>query len=111
MGDKVNGTKIEFIDVRRAYFHAEAIRDVYVEAAPERAKVGMWGRLNKALYGTRDAAQNWAYSYMSFMKPIGFVTGKSSPCVFWHADEEIRVVVHGDVSASNHTSRSPSCAT
>ena len=88
--------KIDFIDVKRAYFHANAIRDVYVELSPERAQPGMCGRLNKALYGTRDAAQNWAYSYMEFMKSIGFKTGRSSSCVFWHPEHELRVVVHGD---------------
>ena len=87
--------KLDFIDVRRAYFHAQAIRNVYVDLSPERAVPGMCGRLNKALYGTRDAAQNWAYSYMEFMKSIGFKTGKSSSCVFWH-EHELRVVVHGD---------------
>ena len=56
-GDKLNGMKIDFIYVRRAYFYANAVRDVYVELGPERATPGMCGRLNKALYGTRDAAQ------------------------------------------------------
>ena len=80
-GDKANGMKLDFIDVSRAYFHAKAVRCVYLELSAERAMPGMCGRLNKALYGTRDAAQNWAFSYMEFMKDIGFTTGKSSTCV------------------------------
>ena len=54
--------KLDFIDVRRALFHAKAIRDVYVELAPERGKAGVCGKLKKAIYGIRDAAQNRAYS-------------------------------------------------
>ena len=30
-GDRLKGMKIDFIDVRRAYFHAKARREVYVK--------------------------------------------------------------------------------
>ena len=30
------------------------------------------------------------------MMEWGFVQGVSSPCVFWHPEREVRVVVHGD---------------
>ena len=50
----------------------------------------------KALYGTRDAAQNWEYEYSAFMIGVGFSRGRSSPCVFRHASRDLRVVVHGD---------------
>ena len=50
--------KIDFIDVRRAYFHAKARREVYVSLPPEDWEEGKCGRLQKAMYGTRDAAQN-----------------------------------------------------
>ena len=56
-GGKNKGHKIDFIDVRRAYFHAKARRLVYVNLPNEDAEPGMCGRLCKALYGTRDAAQ------------------------------------------------------
>ena len=48
--------KLDFIDVRRAYFHADAIRDIYIELPPEFAEEGMCGKLMKSMYGTRDAA-------------------------------------------------------
>ena len=49
---------MDSIDVRRAYFHARARRDVFVELPEEDAEPGMCGKLLKSLYGTRDAAQN-----------------------------------------------------
>ena len=49
--------KMEFIDVRRAYFHAKAIREMFVELPEEDMQEGMCGKLNKSMYGTRDAAQ------------------------------------------------------
>ena len=95
-GDKKNGMKLDFIDIRRAFFHARAKRPVYVELPEEEHVPGMCGRLNKAMYGTRDAAQNWEHAYAEYMEEIGFRRGIASSCVFWHEERELRVVVHGD---------------
>ena len=96
-GVRHRGHKLEFIDVRRAYFHAKARRDVYVQQLPpEDAEEGMCGKLNKALYGTRDVAQNWEHEYIEFLEQLGFRRGISTPCIFWHQGRDIRVVVHGD---------------
>ena len=88
--------KIMFIDVKRAYFHAKARRPVYIQLPPERARPGMCGRLNVSLYGTRDAAQNWEHEYREFLTALGATPGFASPCAFYHAGKEIRIVVHGD---------------
>ena len=53
-----------------------ATRRVYVELPPEEMAEGMCGRLLKAMYGTRDAAQNWEYAYAEFMEDIGFKGAK-----------------------------------
>ena len=88
--------KIDFIDISRAYFQADAIREVYVQFPDEDWEEGMCGRLLKSIYGTCDAAQRWGAAYCEFMKSVGFQQGKASPCVFWHKEKEIRRVVHGD---------------
>ena len=67
-----------------------------MELPPEDAEPGMCGKLLQSLYGTRDAAQNWERAYGEFMEEIGFHRGKASPCIFRHADRDLRVVVHGD---------------
>ena len=46
-GSKEKGHKIDFIDVRRAYFHAPARRLVYVKLPPEDEQQGMCGKLIK----------------------------------------------------------------
>ena len=38
---RTRGMKLEFIDVRRAYYHAPAIREVYVSLPPEDAEEGI----------------------------------------------------------------------
>ncbi len=95
-GNRGGGDKIDFIDVRRAYFQAKARRDVYVELPEEDWEEGMCGKLVKSMYGTRDAAQNWEEEYTGFMEEIGFVKGLGSPCVFYHDDRKLRAVIHGD---------------
>ena len=95
-GGKDKGMKLDFIDVRRAYFHARARREVYVKLPAEDSEEGMCGKLNKAMYGTRDAAQNWEYAYIEWLESIAFRRGRASPCVFYHEDKGIRLVVHGD---------------
>ena len=58
-GHKKSGMKLDFIDIRRAYYHAPARREVYVKLPPGDEEEGMCGLLIKSLPGTRDAAQNW----------------------------------------------------
>ena len=48
--------KLDFIDIKRAYFYAPAKRDVYVKLPMEDATEGYCGKLNKSMYGTRDAS-------------------------------------------------------
>lgn len=47
-----------FIDIERAYFHAEALREIHVELLNEDKEEGMCGKLLNSMYGTRDAAHN-----------------------------------------------------
>ena len=56
----------------------------------------MVGQLNLSLYGTRDAARNWAGSVAKTLENIGFLSGKASPCNFHHPHREISLTVHGD---------------
>jgi hypothetical protein len=90
------GMKLEFIDVKRAYFHAPAKRDVYVRLPNEDAEKGKCGKLLKSMYGTRDAAQNWEEAYTSVMSKSGFQRGIASPCLFYHRQLNLRAVIHGD---------------
>jgi len=88
--------KIDFIDIKRAYFYAPAKRDVYIKLPKEDAEEGMCGKLLKSMYGTRDAILNWEEEYVRFMVSVGFVRGLSSPCLFYHPGKDIRAVVYGD---------------
>ena len=91
--------RIMAVDVKRAYFYAKVTRPVYIEIPIEDFEPGDEGRvakLNLSLYGTRDAAQNWAREYTTFLKECGFEVGVASPCNFRHEYWGIALTVHGD---------------
>ena len=46
----------------------------------------MRGELQKAMYGTRDAAHNLEYEYVGLMVSLGLRRGNVTPCVFYHED-------------------------
>ena len=88
--------KLLLIDVRKAYLHAVAEREVYVQLPKEMNLQGKCGRLNRCLYGTRDAALQWEALYSKELISMGFMKGKASPCCFHHSEWDVRCVVHGD---------------
>ena len=82
-----HGEVVMVNDISRAFFHARAKREVYVQLPKEDQKEGeegLRGRLKYSMYGTRDAAQNWQEEYSSQLVQIGFQQGKVSPCTFYH---------------------------
>ena len=40
--------------------------------------------------------QDGGVEFDEFMEDAGLRRGKASPCVFWHKEKGVRVVVHGD---------------
>ena len=80
-GMGIKDVKLVFYNVRRAYFHAEARREVFVKLAEEDQAEGMCGKLIKAMYSTRDAAQDWERKCNEVLIQMGFACGVSKPCV------------------------------
>ena len=88
---------ISFVDVKRAHFCADATRELYVELPPESGHSSEYvGRLKKSMYGCRDAGMNWELTIAKVMTRLGFIQGKSSPCLYHHPSKNLKCVVHGD---------------
>ena len=83
--------KTSCVDIKKAYINGRPKRLMYVRLPPE-----LWlpkdtvGKLERCMYGTRDAGAIWESCY------VGFVQGSASPCCFWHPEWHVSVVVHGD---------------
>ena len=91
--------RIGICDVSRAYFYVPCQRTIFIEIPDEDWEVGdehRGGRLKLSLYGTRDAAQNWAAAYTKYLLSPGFEQGRASRCNFQHKGRDIRLTVHGD---------------
>ena len=88
--------KVMFIDIGKAHLYGPMESDEYVELPPERAEPGKCAKLLYTLYGMRMAARNWEKEYSRFLKELGFLPGRASSVTFYHAEREVRIVVHGD---------------
>lgn len=89
--------KVMFIDIRRAHWCAKIFRLVYVRL-PDEAGLpeGTCGRLNKAMYGCRDAAACWELEITDFFTCNGFAPGLGSPVLFVNTTRDVKVSIHGD---------------
>ena len=98
-------------DVRRAYFHAKARREVFVEIPSEDMEPGdelNCARLLASMYGTRDAARNWGEELQRAFGQMGARVGKASGSVYRIVRPNgnvIRTAIHGDdiVSSGNRS--------
>lgn len=88
--------KVMFIDIRRAHWTAAIQRKVFVRLPQEVCDPSLCGRLNKAMYGCRDAAQCWEMEITDFFTTYGFTPGIGSPVLFTNLVRDIRVSIHGD---------------
>ena len=49
-----------------------------------------------SMYGTRDAATNWAAEYTATLIQDGYRRGSSNTCLFYHPISGVSIMVHGD---------------
>ena len=89
--------KLSFVDIRKAYFNGKPKRSLYVRLPPELGlPKDVVAKLERCMYGTRDAGAIWETCYVDCLVGMGFVQGVGSPCCFCHPKWEVSVVVHGD---------------
>eukprot|EP00973_Karenia_brevis_P087521 12136155-Karenia_brevis.AAC.1 len=84
--------KIMVNDVSRAYFNAKSDTPTFVKLCEEDTEKGdehMCGELRVSMYGTRKAAQNWQKCVSEALGKLGFQSGRSSPCMYWHPHRDI----------------------
>ena len=87
------------IDVKKAFLYGNINRTVFVELPEEdpMSKSGLHvGQLQKAMYGTRDAPAVWQEELENTLMQLGFTSCLSTPCLYYNADLDIRIVAHVD---------------
>ena len=72
------------IDVKGAFLYGRTKRRVYIwlPEEDERSSEGFMGRLEKAMYGTRDAPQVWQEEVRNTMEGLGFIECVTQPGIY-----------------------------
>ena len=87
------------IDVKKAFLYGVIHRNVYIELPdedPESQKGALVGKLDKAMYGTRDAPAMWQEELERTLTANGFVASVATPCVYLHPELGVSAVAHVD---------------
>jgi hypothetical protein len=77
------------LDVVAAFLYAEINEELYI-SLPEEFKefdstgTELFGRLQKALYGTKQATYEWRSKFDKFLTSHGFITSTGDPGVYLH---------------------------
>ena len=77
--------EIAIFDISRAHVMAPARRELYIDIPQEdkgpedENKVG---RLNRSMYGFRDASSNWMDDWQALLAQDGFDIGVANPALF-----------------------------
>ena len=84
------------LDVKRAFLYGKARRDIYIKLPPEDPKygTGVVGKLERSLYGTRDAPQIWQDELKGTMEQLGYTSCVSQPVVFIHPSTGVKAIAH-----------------
>ncbi|CAK9027043.1 Reverse transcriptase Ty1/copia-type domain-containing protein, partial [Durusdinium trenchii] len=86
-------------DISRAHFMPKVLRELYVEIPEEDKKPeegDIVGRLNRGMYGFRDASHAWMLDWQELLRGGGYRVGAANPALFYNAEECSRGAVHGD---------------
>ena len=97
-----------FYEISRAHFHNLARRTVVIKVPREddECKNG-YAVLDKAMYGTKDAAQCFDVASENAMTAMEFTTGTFSLCLDHSSASDTSVFRHGDgCQAREHNKRS-----
>ena len=81
-------------DVRQAYLHADLTEDIYMRIPPGLPRFDANGnelvlKLNKSLYGLKQAGREWNKLLVSFLKSFGFVQSVIDVCLFMYSAGEL----------------------
>ena len=87
-------------DVSAAFLHAQVPPDSWIVVRPpeghETSTPGALWRLNRMLYGLRDAPVAWQNHLSDLLIAGGYRRGTFEPSLFWHPECQVYVLVHVD---------------
>ena len=87
---------IAFFDISRAHFHSPVRRKVAIRMQGDPSCPSGIAMLNRAMYGTKDAAQCFDSYCERTMEKLDYNIGVFNPCLYKNPVKDISVLRHGD---------------
>jgi hypothetical protein len=90
------GLRVEQMDVNSAYLNGWMDTEVFMRQPPgyiDQAYPNRVCKLNKGLYGLKQAGRIWYEAVHSFIEELGFLRTTADPCVYTRTSPEGRVIV------------------
>jgi hypothetical protein len=91
-----NNLHLHTFDVKTAFLNGTIEEDIFLqmpEGFDDQDKVC---KLNKALYGLRQAPQRWYKRFSTFLRGLGLVQLKSDRCIYRSQDTKLILAIHVD---------------
>ena len=79
------GSEIVQLDVKTAFLNGELLEEIYMnqpEGFLAEGNENQVCRLNKCLYGLKQASRNWNKKFDGFLIKYGFTPSQTDPCVY-----------------------------
>lgn len=82
-----NGLEAHHVDIKAAYLNSDVDEDIFVyqpEGYAVKGKEQLVCKLNKAVYGLKQAARQWNLKLDEVLTSLGFESLPSEPCIYRH---------------------------
>lgn len=92
-----NGFKVDQMDAVTAFLQGDLDEEIYTDQ-PEGFddKSGQVCRLNRAMYGLKQAGRQWNHKLNAALVDIGLVKSKEDPCVYYSVEMGVILAVYVD---------------
>ena len=88
--------ELALFDISRAHFHSPVRRKVAIGVQGDPSCPSVIAVLNRAMYGTKDAAQCFDSYWERTMEKFDYNIGVFNPCLYKNLVKDISVLRHGD---------------
>ena len=88
--------KVMFLDVSKAHLYAPMLDEEFVQLPPERWTEGKMRKIDLHTLWDAYRCEQLEKEYSNTLEMVGFCPGRATVVAFYHAEREVRIVVHGD---------------